>query len=144
MTNPHPISPFDALPAELLLILHAHLPLDSFLDLALVIYPTLLRHRMVPALTPPTYNRIIANARRLTPSSRDPGLVISRVPLELWFQIAGYLEPGDSVALVWALGPGFWRWPRRLGGVVEGWLGVWSRRSRAEEGDVEDEDVAGE
>jgi hypothetical protein len=122
-------SPFDDLPAELLLELYQYIGLEHFINLALAIYPTLARHRMVPELTRQTFCRIVSDfhPKDASPNSRR---AVGRTPVELWLQIAGYLDPANSIALVFALGHQFWRFPGRPSKELVTRLRVWSRRTK--------------
>lgn len=122
-------SPFDDLPAELLLELYRYIGLEQFMNLALVIYPTLSRHRMVPELTSETFIRIVHEAHLPSIKSNNSSAVV-RMPVELWLQVAEYFDPASSIALVFALGPRFWRFPGRPSKELATALRVWSRRSR--------------
>jgi hypothetical protein len=101
------------------------------MNLALAIYPTLMRHRMVPELTSATFVCIVRQVHlpftRLNLSS-----AVARMPSELWLQIAEYSDPASSIALIFALGPRFWRFPGPPSKELVTALRVWSRRSRKE------------
>jgi hypothetical protein len=122
-------SSFDDLPAELLLMLYQYIGLEQFMNLALVIYPTLMRHTMVPELTPQTFTRIVSNTERMS-GMDDTRSAVTRMPVELWLHVAEYVEPVNSIALVFALGTQFWRFPGKPSEDLVTWLRVWSRRSR--------------
>jgi|TARA_R110002003_G_scaffold214_41_gene16350 hypothetical protein len=126
---PRRCSPFDDLPAELLLILYDHVGLEHFMNLALVIYPTLLRHRLVPELTPETLARIIREVHMPAVRANHPSAV-ARMPVELWLQIARHFEPANSISLIFALGTWFWQLSERPSGELLVWLRTWSRRAR--------------
>ncbi|KAH3982250.1 hypothetical protein HBH98_014300 [Parastagonospora nodorum] len=117
---------FNDLPAELLLMLYDNIGMEEFINLALVIYPTLLRMRLVPELSPTTTTRIVADARVQDRNGRLDAP--NRMPVELWLQVASYLEPANSLALIFALGPRFWRFPGTPSKELVSWLRVWSRR----------------
>ncbi|KAH8701186.1 hypothetical protein GQ44DRAFT_632396, partial [Phaeosphaeriaceae sp. PMI808] len=124
-------SSFDDLPAELLLILYDYVGLEQFVNLALVIHPTLLRHTMVPELSHKTYDRITSGGHHLPLATRfDSCSAVSKMPVELWLQIADCLEPANSIGLVFALGPQFWQYPGRPSKELATWLRIWSRRAR--------------
>lgn len=111
-------------------MLYRDLGLAEFMNLALAIYPTLLRHRMVPEITPRTLVRIINDACGQGSGSLPDGhTAAARMPVELWLQIAGYVEPEHSLALVFALGPRFWRLARPPSSEMTTTLRTWSRRS---------------
>lgn len=90
-------------------MLYDLLSLTDFMALALVIYPTLRRHHMVPELTSSTYRRMVNDAVHRAIHGVSPA--VGRVPVELWLQIANDLPPMSSTALVLALGQSFWRFP---------------------------------
>jgi hypothetical protein len=115
--------------------------LREFVNLALVIYPELLRHRMAPELTPASLHRMLrtapfgsAKADSGADQQADPAAhlqpAVSRLPPEIWLQIAESLEPANSLAVIFAIGPLFWQIP--CGQILElrSVLRVWSRRSR--------------
>ncbi|KAF2128853.1 hypothetical protein P153DRAFT_27252 [Dothidotthia symphoricarpi CBS 119687] len=125
-------SPFDLLPAELLLTIHQYLSLSHSLNLALAIYPTLRRHGLAPALTPQTVLRITRQQRSVQGSVQQsaPQQAVARLPVELFLQIAEHLEPGDGIAMVFALDARFYRGEGGGGVSAEtgGRLRVWGRR----------------
>lgn len=121
------ISPFDDLPAELLLYIHSYLGLQSYTQLALAIYPTLRRHGLVPPLTIPTFVRLSRDSQR-TPSSSNPR-ALAQLPTELWLQIADLGDSTDNISLVFALCGQFWRVLERVDDETWTRLRVWSRRS---------------
>jgi hypothetical protein len=104
-------------------MLFQNLGLEQFINLALVIYPTLLRHSMVPELSSKTAARIID-----TSGLRVFNVAADRMPAELWLQIADYLEPANGIALMFAVGPRCWRFRGRPSEELRAWLRVWSRR----------------
>jgi hypothetical protein len=123
----HRISPFDDLPAELLLHIHSYLGLQSYTHLALAIYPTLRRHGLVPPLTIPTFVRLTRSSQRIPTSSPR---ALAQLPTELWLQIADQGDSTDNISMVFALYGHFWRLLEPM--EVETWmrLRIWSRRSR--------------
>jgi hypothetical protein len=123
---PPPHNSFDDLPAELLLEIYQYIGLEQFMNLALAIYPTLMRHNLVPELTPETFARIVCEEN----APPDISSVVGRMPSELWFQVAQYFDPASSIALIFALGPRFWRFPGRPSKELVAALRIWSRRSR--------------
>lgn len=127
--SPPSTSPFDDLPAELLLMLYRYVGLGQFVNLALVIYPTLLRHTMAPKLTPETYHRMTNQRNAPHTTRRNTRSAVAKMPVELWLQIAEYLEPANSIGLVFALGPQFWQYPGQPSSELATWLRVWSRRA---------------
>lgn len=129
-TQPCRCSPFDDLPAELLLILYRYLGLEQFMNLALVIHPTLLRHSMVPELTTVSFVRMLSDVHALHITQSNTQSAVARMPVELWLQIAEYLEPANSIGLVIALGGRFWQLSNRPSDELVTWLRVWSRRAR--------------
>jgi hypothetical protein len=110
-------------------MLYEYIGLEHFMNLALVIYPTLMRHRMVPELTRQTFYRIVSDIH-LGAIAANNLRSVDRMPVELWLQIASYLEPANSIALVFALGHQFWRFPGRPSTELVTRLRVWSRRRR--------------
>jgi hypothetical protein len=61
------------------------------------------------------------------PDAQSP---VARMPVELWLQVAEYLEPANSISLTLALAPRFWRFPGRPSRELITWLRVWSRRNK--------------
>lgn len=59
--SPPPQTPFDALPAELLLEIIRYLRIADYVSFTLAIYSTLQRHGLVPPLTEDIYNLINRN-----------------------------------------------------------------------------------
>lgn len=110
-------------------MIYRYIGLDQFLTLAIAIYPTLRRHRMVPELTPFMVDRMIKDNRSL---SFGPQSAVGRMPMELWLQIAEYGAPANSIALHWALGLRFWRSKTRLTPELVQLLRIWSQRSKKE------------
>ncbi|KAF2028594.1 hypothetical protein EK21DRAFT_69493 [Setomelanomma holmii] len=109
-------------------MLYEHVGLEHFMNLALVIYPTLLRHRLVPELTPTILDRIIREVHIPAIRVNHPSAA-ARMPVELWLQIARQFEPANSIALIFALGPWFWQLSERPSRELLSWLRTWSRRS---------------
>ncbi|OAL55571.1 hypothetical protein IQ07DRAFT_639239 [Pyrenochaeta sp. DS3sAY3a] len=133
---PAPSSPppngnvFDRLPAELLLLMFDHLNVEQFASLALAVYPSLQRHRLVPELTVDTLFRILHVRRgwNLTvPHSRTG---VESLPVELWLHIADHLEPSDAFALAYAVDPAFYWVRHRHTPATAMRLRCWSRRFR--------------
>lgn len=122
---PQRTSPFDDLPAELLLTIYQYLGLSNYTNLALAIYPTLQRHGLVPDLTIQTVLRITRKTRNLT------GLTsLARLPLELFLQIAETLEPEDGIALMFALDARFYRFRDTPTRETVQRLRAWGRRAK--------------
>lgn len=119
----------DDLPAELLLMIYEYIGLGNFMNLALAIYPTLQRHGLVPHLTVETLMRIVSEWQHTDVISNGQ-TAASRVPTELWLQIAEYLEPADTFALVFGVGNRFYRFKERPTKETIVRLRTWSRRSR--------------
>ena len=119
---------FDDLPAELLLMIYEYIGLGNFMNLALAIYPTLQRHGLVPGLTFETFIRIVYEWQRVEISSAQSA--VSRIPVELWLQVAEYLEPSDTFALVFAVGNQFYSFEEPPSQETLSRLRIWSRRSR--------------
>jgi hypothetical protein len=125
------ISPFDDLPAELLLYIHSYLGLQSYTHLALAIYPTLRRHGLVPPLTIPTFVRLTRNSQRTPTSSSNTSSprALAQLPTELWLQIADQGDSTDNISMVFALYGQFWRVLEPMDDETWTRLRVWSRRS---------------
>ncbi|KAF1833927.1 hypothetical protein BDW02DRAFT_569567 [Decorospora gaudefroyi] len=115
---------FDGLPAELLLIIYRFTGLGNFLNLALAIYPTLQQHNLAPELTTTTLVRVFRESNTF-PITTTPS--IAQVPVELWLQVAQYLEPADDISLILALAPWF---RREMTRATRDRLRIWSRRCR--------------
>lgn len=99
------------------------------MNLALAIYPTLHRHGLVPRLSVETFMRIVSEWRR-TDIISNGQTAVSRMPTELWLQIAEYLEPADTFALVFGAGTRFYRFKDRPSTETVWRLRTWSRISR--------------
>ncbi|KAF1844609.1 uncharacterized protein K460DRAFT_95053 [Cucurbitaria berberidis CBS 394.84] len=128
---PPPRAPnFDDLPAELLLMIYEYIGLSNYMNLALAIYPSLQRHGLVPVLTVETLIRIINEWQYAGLIPSDAQNAASRMPTELWLQIAGYLEPADTFTLVFGIGNHFYRFWQRPTKETISRLRIWSRRSR--------------
>lgn len=112
-----------------MMMLYEYLGVTSFFNLALVIYPTLLRHHMVPELTFPTLVRIIRDTEHSLYNT-DDRTIVARMPNEMWLQVAHDADPANSISLLLALGNRFWRFPGRPSEELEQMLRTWSRRSR--------------
>lgn len=110
-------------------MIYEYIGLMNFMNLALAIYPTLQRHGLVPYLTVETLIRIIhewQDADVITGGQT----AVSRMPTELWLQIASYLEPADTFALVFGVGNRFYRFREQPTVQTVQRLRIWSRRSR--------------
>lgn len=129
---PRRASAFDDLPAELLLEIYEKLSLTSFMNLVLAIYPTLERHRLVPALALENIDRLEADRQRAYASSVSRSAVF-RVPRELWLQVGGYLDSFGLVSLVLALGGVFYRLDHEPSEEEMQRLRMWARRSEKRE-----------
>jgi hypothetical protein len=105
--------------------------LREFVNLALVIYPELLRHRLAPELSPASLQRMLRSgpSTEAEPTTNRPQAV-SRIPPEIWLQIAESLEPANSLALIFAIGPLFWRIPGNHILELRSLLRATNRRSR--------------
>jgi hypothetical protein len=105
--------------------------LREFVNLALVIYPELLRHRLAPELSPASLQRMLRSgpSTEVEPTTLRPQAV-SRIPPEIWLQIAESLEPANSLALIFAIGPLFWRIPGNHILELRSLLRATNRRSR--------------
>jgi hypothetical protein len=107
-------------------MIYENIGLDQFLNLAIAIYPTLLRHRMVPELTLDTIASMAGGSPLIMTRSNS---AVARMPMELWLHIAEYGEPANSVALHWALGLRFWRSYNQLSNELVVLLRRWSQQT---------------
>jgi hypothetical protein len=123
---PRGSSHLEGLPAELLLMIYRFTDFDSFINLTLAIYPILRSHNLAPELSSATLAHILdrPSARRV-PTANTP--TVPRLPSELWLLVVQYLEPADTMSLVFALGRRFIRIPNRD---TRERLRIWSRRSK--------------
>lgn len=110
-------------------MIYEYIGLGNFMNLALAIYPTLQRHGLVPGLTVETLIRIRYEWQRGEADSNNLSAV-SRIPVELWLQIAEYLEPSDTFALVFAIGNRFYQFQQAPSQETLDRLRIWSRRWR--------------
>lgn len=117
------------LPAELLLMIYKHIGLGVFMNLALAIYPTLQQHGLVPDLTSDIVD-CIENDWHGTFVGDTLQSAVSRIPRELWWQIAGYLEPIDLMRLVFAVGSRFYYFQDTPSKETLERLRIWARRLR--------------
>lgn len=124
---PSPGANIEDLPTELLLMVYENLSLSSFMNLALAIYPALERHGLVPGLTPETVNRLEHGWRQRNNQSMT---AVSRLPAEMWWQVAEYLEPIDLMRLILAIGGRFYNFPQGPDKVTIERLQTWARRSK--------------
>ena len=123
-------SSFDRLPAELLLEIWEYLSVNSSMQFALAVFPTLRRHRLIPQLTPSTYLRII---RESTPSRNNiegSTGVLARLPMELWLQIAELGNSRDNISLMFALAGHYVWFQERASEETKTRLRMWSRRKQ--------------
>jgi hypothetical protein len=111
-------------------MLFESLGLEQFINLALVIYPTLTRHGMAPELSEKTAMRIIDTSGLRFPL---PAAAVDRMPAELWLHIVADLEPANGIALMFAIGPRCWRFRGRPSEELRNWLRVWSQRDKKSE-----------
>ncbi|KAF3000813.1 hypothetical protein E8E13_006450 [Curvularia kusanoi] len=122
---------FDYLPAELLLEILQYLDINSSLQFALTIYPTLRRHSLVPQLTLPTYMRIARNNTRCWELMGSSAAMSVRLPMELWLQIAEMGSSRDNISLTLALAEMFiLLGARPLSDETKSQLRVWARRKQ--------------
>lgn len=127
---PRGASSFDHLPAELLLEIWEYLTVNSSMQFALALFPILRHHRLVPQLTVPTCMRITRdNAHRLAIGEGN-ALVVARLPMELWLQIAEYGNSRDNISLLFALAGQFFQFQERPSEETKRRLYVWARRKR--------------
>ncbi|KAF9701799.1 hypothetical protein EKO04_000100 [Ascochyta lentis] len=122
-------SSFDHLPAELLLEIWEYLDVNSSMQFALALFPTLRRHSLIPQLTLPTYMRII---RDNTQCGLSGGIteLLARLPMELWLQIAELGNSRDNISLMFALAGQFFRFQGRASKATKTRLYIWSRRKQ--------------
>lgn len=127
---PRAASSFDQLPAELLLEIWEYLSVNSSMRFALALFPTLRRHCLVPQLTLPTCMRITRdNAQRLASGEGDT-LLVGRLPMELWLQIAEYGNSRDNISLLFALAGQFFQFQERPSEETKRRLYIWARRKQ--------------
>jgi hypothetical protein len=107
-------------------MIHRYAGFDSFLNLALAIYPTLRRHNLVPELTSATLAHFL-HRPDTSPAAATNASRVPRLPDELWLLVAQNMEPVDIMSLVFALGTQFGGPPNRETRVR---LHVWSRRCK--------------
>ena len=110
-------------------MIYEYIGLSNFMNLALAIYPTLQRHGLVPELTVETLIRITYEWQRTEVAPNNQSAV-SRIPVELWLQVAEYLQPSDTFALVFAVGNRFYRFEQLPSAETLSRLRIWSRRWR--------------
>lgn len=121
---------FDNLPAELLLEIWEYLSVNSSLQFALALFPTLRRHSLIPQLTLPTYMRITRHGTECRTPSTGSTAVLARLPMELWLQIAEMGNSRDNISLMFALAGQFFQFQERASGETKARLRVWSRRKQ--------------
>lgn len=121
---------FDRLPAELLLLIVDHLNEIQFAALALAVYPSLQRHRLVPPLTVDMLFAILFRNQRWIPRNPQNRANAKSLPLELWFQVASYLEPSDAFVVLYAGSPMFPQYEPNVTTETMVRLIGWSRRLR--------------
>ncbi|KAF2640601.1 hypothetical protein P280DRAFT_322561 [Massarina eburnea CBS 473.64] len=110
---PPPPNHFSVLPAELLLQIIEQLSIQDFVRLALVYYPLLRRHNLVPPMTRSTFESLLKSHKtfeqrlqmlRLNDSRTTDGSAYRRsmplvnLPNELKFEILSYLAPAEVMA----------------------------------------------
>lgn len=123
-------SSFDYLPAELLLEIWEYLSVNSTMQFALAIFPTLRRHSLIPQLTLPTYMRLIRNDTACRAISGGTLAVVSRLPMELWLQIAEMGNSRDNISLMFALAGQFFQFQERPSDETKTRLRAWARRKQ--------------
>lgn len=127
---PRAASSFDHLPAELLLEIWDYLSVNSSMQFALALFPTLRRHSLIPQLTLPTYMRITRDDTECRTLSQGSTEVLARLPMELWLQIAELGNSRDKISLMFALAGQFFRFQERASQETKMRLHVWSRRKQ--------------
>lgn len=127
---PRGASFFDNLPAELLLEIWEYLSVNSSMQFALALFPTLRRHSLIPQLTLPTYMRITRDDTERRTVSGGTTAVLSRLPMELWLQIAEFGNSRDNISLMFALAGQFFQFQERPSEATKHRLYVWARRKQ--------------
>ena len=125
---PRGISSFDQLPAELLLEIWEYLSVNSSIQFALALFPTLRRQGLIPQLTLSTYMRIVRDDSEYRVPSGGNTVVLARLPIELWLQIADLGNSRDNISLMFALAGQFLWFQERASKETKTRLRVWSRR----------------
>jgi hypothetical protein len=106
-------------------MIYRYADFNSFINLTLAIYPTLRSHNLAPELSSATLAQVLDRPRASQVPTTTPN--IPRLPSELWLLVAQYLEPADTMSLVFALGQRFVRTANRD---TRDRLRIWSRRSK--------------
>lgn len=127
---PRGASSFDYLPAELLLEIWEYLSVNSSMQFALALFPTLRRHSLIPQLTLPTYMRITRDNTEHRILGRGSTAVLARLPMELWLQIAELGNSRDNISLMFALAGQFFQFQERPSEETKTRLHVWARRKQ--------------
>lgn len=127
---PRRTSFFDELPAELLLEIWEYLSVNSSMQFALALFPTLRRQGLIPQLTLSTYMRIIRDDTECRVPSGGNTVVLARLPIELWLQIADLGNSRDNISLMFALAGQFLGFHERVSKETKTRLHVWSRRKQ--------------
>lgn len=123
-------SSFDYLPAELLLEIWEYLSVNSSMQFALALFPTLRRHSLIPQLTLSTYMRMTRDDTRRRALEGDNTTVIARLPIELWLQITEMGNSRDNISLMFALAGQFLQFQERPSDETKSRLRVWARRKQ--------------
>lgn len=123
-------SSFDQLPAELLLEIWEYLSVNSSMQFALAIFPTLRHHRLIPQLTLPTYMRLARDDTGRRAFSQGSTAALARLPMELWLQISEMGNSKDNISLMFALAGQFFQFQERPSDETRSRLHVWARRKQ--------------
>lgn len=127
---PRGASFFDDLPAELLLEIWQYLSINSSMQFALALFPTLRRHSLIPQLTLSTYMRITREDTERRTTSGGNTALLARLPMELWLQIAEMGNSEDNISLMFALAGQFFQFQERPSKATKARLHIWSRRKQ--------------
>ncbi|OSS47810.1 hypothetical protein B5807_06502 [Epicoccum nigrum] len=127
---PRGASSFDYLPAELLLEVWKYLSVNSSMQFALALFPTLRRHSLIPQLTLSTYMRITRSNTEPRVLRGGDATVLARLPMELWLQIAELGNSRDNISLMFALAGQFFQFQERPSDETKSRLRVWARRKQ--------------
>ena len=127
---PRGASSFDYLPAELLLEIWEYLSVNSSMQFALALFPTLRRHSLIPQLTLSTYMRITRDNTEPRVLRGGNATVVARLPMELWLQIAEMGNSRDNISLMFALAGQFIQFQERPSNEMKSRLHVWARRKQ--------------
>ncbi|KAF2633189.1 hypothetical protein BU25DRAFT_307189, partial [Macroventuria anomochaeta] len=107
-----------------------YLSVNSSMQFALALFPTLRRHSLVPQLTLPTYMRITREDNECRTLSGGSTTILARLPMELWLQIAELGNSRDNISLMFALAGQFVQFQERASKETKTRLHVWARRKQ--------------